>query len=150
LTVPRRELLELDPGEEILVVARASFRGAAAVTTRATFALGSGRMRLRAYHDWQDAANEAGFGPVPPDMIIAVTDRRILFGKPTFWGRVPPGYWSAIYHDDVAQIVAVQHGLVTGVAFGLTSGGVVEIEAMRGAPLRRLVRVIDAHPPRDR
>ena len=147
--MPRRELLDLEPGEEILVAARASFRGAAAVTTRATFALGSGRMRLRAYHEWQDAANASGFGPVPPDMIIAVSDRRILFGKPTFWGRMPPGFWSAIYHDDVAKIVAVQHGLVTGVAFGLTSGGVVEIEAMRGARLRRLVRIVDARHPHE-
>jgi len=148
LTVPQRELVELEPGEEVLVVARASFRGAAAVSTRATFALGSGRMRHRAYLEWHDAALESGFGTVPPDMVVTATDQRVLLGKPTFWGRAPVGYWSALHHNEIAQIVAVRHGLVTGVAFGLAQGGVVEIEAIRAAPLRRLVQVLEDRLPR--
>jgi hypothetical protein len=147
LTVPRADLVDLDPGEAVHAVARASFRGAAAISTRATFALGSGRMRMRAFHDWQDAASACGFPEVPPDMVVVVTDRRVLFGKPTFWGAPPTQFWSAVEHSEIAQIVAVQHGVVTGVAFGLANGGVVEIEAIRGRRLRRAVRAIEDHLP---
>ena len=93
MTVPRAGLLELEPGEDLLAVARASFRGAAAVSTRATFALGSGRMRLRAFHEWHQAAVDSGFPIVPADMVVAATERRVLFGRPTFWGRPPAGCW---------------------------------------------------------
>ncbi|HEV7526219.1 MAG TPA: hypothetical protein VGP92_14705 [Acidimicrobiia bacterium] len=140
--MPRDEV-ELEPGEELLVVAYASFRGAAASTVRSTFALGSARMRMKAFHAWHDAALASGFPPVPPEMVVAVSDRRLLFGKPTFWGRPPARYWSAFDLGAVAQVVALRHGLVTGVAFAFTDGVIVEIEAVRGRRLRRLVRVIE-------
>ncbi|HEY5170574.1 MAG TPA: hypothetical protein VIK54_02485 [Acidimicrobiia bacterium] len=141
--MPHGGLLELEPGEEVLAVARASFRGAAAVSTRATFALGSGRMRLRAFRVWHDAAVSSGFPIVPADMVVAATDRRVLFGRPTFWGRAPARYSGAVDLEQIAQIVAVRHGIVTGVAFGFTHGAIVEIEAVRARPLRRLVEVVD-------
>lgn len=146
--MPRGELIDLETDEEILTLARASFRGAAAASTRATFAFGSGRMRMKAYDVWHDAAIELGFPIVPPDMVVAATNRRILFGKPTFWGRPPKRYWSAIQFDSIAEIVAVRHGMVTGVAFGFTHGGIVEIEALRGRRLRALVDVVVEHIPR--
>jgi hypothetical protein len=139
-----RELLELEPGEELLVVSRASFRGAAAASLRSTFALGSGRMRMKAYDTWHDAAIASGFPPAPPEMYVAATDRRLLFGKPTFWDRPPPSYWSALGYDHIAQVVWVRHGFVTGVAFGMKHGAIVEIEAVRGRKLRRMVDVISA------
>ena len=138
----RREPVELDEGEEILAVARASFRGAAATSTRATFALGAARVRLRAFHDWHDAAIASGFPHVPPDMFVAVTPQRVLFGKPTFWGRPPAHYTSAVELGKIAQVAAVRHGIVTGVAFGLTHGAIVEVEAIRARRLRRVVDVI--------
>ena len=138
-----RELLELEPDEELLVVSRASFRGAAAASFRSTFALGSGRMRMKAYDAWHDAAIASGFPPAPPEMFVAATDRRVLFGKPTFWGRPPRAYWSALAYDRIAQIVWVRHGLVTGVAFGMTHGAIVELEAVRGRKLRHMVTVIE-------
>jgi len=141
--VKRGDLVELEPGEQLLTVARASFRCAAAVSVRATFALGSGRMRLRAFDVWHDAAIASGFPLVPPDMIVAATDQRVLFGKPTFWGRAPSRYSGAVDLGQLAQIVAVRHGIVTGVAFAFTDGGIVEIEALRGRQLRRLVLVVD-------
>ena len=146
--MPRGERIDLEPDEEIVVVARASFRGAAATSTRATFALGSGRMRMKAFAAWHDAALASGFPRVPADMVIAATDRRVLFAKPTFWGRVPRQYWSALELEKIAQIVAVKHGVVTGVAFGFTHGGIVEIEALRGRRLRQLVEAIDERLPR--
>jgi hypothetical protein len=145
LTVARGELLELEPGEELLAVARASFRGAALVTTRATFALGPGRTRLRAFHAWHDVAMESGLPPVTPDMMVAATDRRVLFGRPTFWGRPPARYSGAIPLARIAQVIAVRHGLVTGVAFAFTDGGIVEIEAIRARRLRRVVQALNDH-----
>ena len=147
MTVSGREPLELEPGEEAIAVARASFRGAAAVTTRATFALGSGRMRTRAFHDWHAAAQSSGLPPVTPDMVLAATDRRVLFGRPTFWGRLPERYTGAVEYRLISQIVAVRHGLVTGVAFAFTDGAFVEIEALRARRLRHLVQVVNTHLP---
>ena len=138
----RRQLIDLEPGEELLAVARASFRGAAVASARSTFALGAGRMRMRAFDVWYDTALLSGFPIVPPDMVVAATNRRVLFGKPTFWGRNPTRYWSAIDFDRIAELAVVQHGIVTGVAFGFVHGSVVEIEAIRGRRLRRLVQVI--------
>ncbi|MDQ1386068.1 MAG: hypothetical protein QOG65_3447 [Actinomycetota bacterium] len=138
----RGERLELEPDEEILAVARASFRGAAATSTRATFALGSGRMRMRAFDVWHDAAIASGFPHVPPDMYVAVSPRRVLCGKRTVWGRAPARYSSAVDLGAVAQIAYTRHGLVTGVAFGFTHGAIVEVEAIRGRRLRHLVDVV--------
>jgi hypothetical protein len=135
-------LLELEPDEELLAVSHASFRGATAATFRSTFALGSGRMRMKAYDAWHDAAISAGFPSAPPEMIVAVTDRRILFGKPTFWGRAPSAYRSALGFDQIAQVVWVRHGLVTGVAFAMRHGAIIELEALRGGKLRHMVDVI--------
>jgi hypothetical protein len=141
---PRREqLLELEAGEELLAVSRASFRGAAAASTRATFSLGSGRVRMRAYDAWHDLAIASGFPFVPPDMVIAVTARRLLLGRPTFWGRAPSAYSSEVDLARIAQVAAVRHGLVTGVAFGFTHGAIVEVEALRGRRLRHVVEVLD-------
>ena len=143
--MPRAEGLDLEPGEEVLAVARASFRGAAAVTTRSTFALGPGRTRLRAFHAWHDLALAAGLPPVTPDMVVAATHHRVLFGKPTFLGGPPDRYSGAIPFTHISQVVAVRHGLVTGVAFAFTDGGIVEIEAVRARRLRHLVEVVNDH-----
>ncbi len=100
---------------------------------------------MRAFDVWHDQAITAGFPLVPPDMVVAVSERRVLFGKPTFWGRPPPRYTSMLEFHQISQIVAVSHGIVTGVAFGFTHGAIVEIEAIRGRRLRHVVRVIDEH-----
>ena len=133
-----RASIEPEPGETILATASASFRGAAAVSTRATFALGSSRMRRRAFDAWFEGARQAGLRRVPPDMVVALTPRRLLFGHPTFWGRAPSAWWSDVGLERVGEIVAVRHGLVTGVAVAFNAGGVVEIEALRGRRLRHL------------
>ena len=52
--MPRAEI-DIEPDEEIVALARAARRGAAAASARATFALGSGRMRMKAYDVWHDA-----------------------------------------------------------------------------------------------
>ena len=135
--------IELEPGEELLAVAFASFRGAAATSVRSTFALGSARMRKRAFDMWRDAAIASGFPTVPPDMVVAVSDKRVLFGKPTFLGRPPSRFWSAFDLDQVSEVVVLRHGLIVGVAFAFKHGAFVEIEAMRSRKLRRVAQLIE-------
>jgi hypothetical protein len=142
--VPAFDSIELEPGEKILTKARASFRGAAAASVRSTFALGSGRMRMRAFDAWFDAARATGFPEAPPDMYLIATDRRILVGKPRFWGGAPARYTGELDYAKIAQILAVRHGLVTGVAFAFHFGGIVEIEAVRGRGLRHFADVVTA------
>ena len=135
--------VELEPGEAIHAVGRASFRGATAASTRATFALGSARIRRRAYQDWVDAAVGGGFPVAPADMIVAVSDRRLLIGRPTFFGRAPRTYLSALSFARIADVAAVRHGVVVGIAIALVNGHIVEIEALRSRQLRRLVHELN-------
>jgi hypothetical protein len=140
--MPGLDWIDLEPGEHVLATARASFRGAAATSARSTFALGSGRIRMRAFDVWFDAARASGFPDAPPDMYLAATDRRILVGKPRFWGGAPSRYTGELDYAKVARVVAVRHGFVTGVAFAFHFGGIVEIEAVRGRALRHLADVV--------
>jgi hypothetical protein len=142
--VPRLDSIDLEPGEQVLAKARASFRGAAGTSARSTFSLGSGRMRIRAFDTWFDAARASGFPEAPPDMFLTATDRRILVGKPRFWGGAPARYTGDLDYAKVAQVVAVRHGLVTGVAIAFHFGGIVEVEAVRGRGLRRFADVVTA------
>jgi hypothetical protein len=75
-------------------------------------------------------------------MYLAATDRRILIGKPRFWGGAPPRYMGELDYAKVAQVVAVRHGMVTGVAFAFHFGGIVEVEAVRGRNLRHFADVV--------
>ena len=142
--MPASASIDLEPGEKILATARASFRGAAATSVKTTMALGSGRMRLRAFVDWLDAARASGFPDAPPDMYLIATDRRILVGKPGFFGGAPSQFMGELDYAKIAQVVPIRHGAVTGVAFAFHFGGIVEIEAVRGRGLRHLADVVTA------
>ena len=136
------EPVELEPNEEVLATAFASFRGAAATSTRSTFGWGPSTKRRRAHREWVGAVTAAGFPEVPADMALAATDRRLLFGKPTLWGRHPAQYTAELRYDRVAEIATTRHGLVVGLAFALKNGQIIEVEAMRGRRLRALGEVV--------
>jgi len=144
-------LLDLEPGEEVLAVTPASFRGAAATTARATFALGSARMRQGAFEAWRDHAREAGFPTAGPEMILAVTNQRLLAYFKTFWIGRPASLGGGLALRRIADVASVRHGLVVGCAFALENGQIIEVEAMRGIRLHRFARVVNeakaAHTP---
>jgi hypothetical protein len=136
----RRSSFELEPDEELHAVAHASFRGAAATSARATFALGSARMRQRAYEDWRHAVEAAGFPTAGPEMFLAVTDRRLLVCRTTFVTGRASTIEGGVELARIFDVAAVRHGLVTSVAFALVNGQIIEVEAVRGARLRRFAR----------
>jgi hypothetical protein len=131
--------LALEPGEVVEVTAHASFRGATGASARAAFALGSSRVRRSAYERWLENANPAGFGDVPEDMILVLTDRRLLIGRPRFFGGRPERYIAQLPFDRLAGAAAIRHGVFWGAAFAFATGAIVEVEALRARSLRRLV-----------
>lgn len=133
--------LELEPGEDLRASTHASFRGAAAASARATFALGSARVRNRAYEAWRDVVEAAGFPTAGPEMILGVTNRRLLACSPTFWMGRPAEIRGHVALERIAEVAVVRHGLVVGLSLALTNGRIVEVEAMRG---RRLHAFADA------
>lgn len=140
--------LELEPGEEVLATTHVSFRGAAGASTRATFALGSARMRHRVYEDWRYAVELAGFPTAGPEMVLAVTQQRLLVCKTTFWvGRIAQ-IEGAVPLAQVADIGVVRRGIVVVLTFALTNGQIVEVEAMRGRQLTRFANAARAAIPR--
>jgi hypothetical protein len=143
--VPREPLdpIELEPGETILATAGASFRGAAAASVRATFAFGAGRIRNRDYSEWRTAAVTSGFPPVPDDMVVAVTEQRLLFGKARMPGRGRV-YTYELPLERISQVASERHGMVVGLGIAMRgTGAMIELEAMRGRQLAHLADVLD-------
>jgi hypothetical protein len=128
----------LEPDERLLALAPASFRGAAATSIRATFALGSARKRLDTYYAWQQPASIAGFTTTGPEMVLGLTDRGLVVWSTSFWFGSPREITARIPLSSVHDAAAVHHGVVTGFALAFKNGAIVEVEAVRGRRLRRL------------
>jgi hypothetical protein len=129
---------DLEPGEELRAYAPASFRGAAAASSRSTMSLSSGRVRSREYEAWAEAARAAGFPTAGPEMVLGLTDSRLVVWRVSFWMSRPSELSGDIPIDRLADVVAVRHGPLTGVAFVLDNGSIIEVEAFRGRALRQL------------
>jgi hypothetical protein len=135
---------DLVPGEELIAHARVSFRGAATTSTRATFALGSARMRHKAFDQWRQGTDAAGFPSAGPEMVLAVTDRRLLVCYTTFWLSRPASASGALELKRIHETAVVRQGLVTTLAIVLDNGHIIEVEAMRGGAVRRIAAALDA------
>jgi hypothetical protein len=134
----------LEPGEQLLVRTPASFRGATGTSISATFALASAHKRIEAYRAWQMPADLVGFKTAGPEMVLGLTDRRLVIWKTTFWFSRVSEISGEVPFDRLHDVVAVRHGLVTSVAFAFTNGQIVEVEAMRGRRLRHLAAEMHA------
>lgn len=132
----------LEPGERLRAQAPASFRGAAAASSRATFAIASSRVRMRAYDAWAESARSSGFPAAGPDMVVGVTDARLVVWRTSFFLGRATELAGSIPLRRIADVAAVRHGLVTGLAFVSVDGAVIEVEAVRGRRLRVLAREV--------
>jgi hypothetical protein len=138
----RAPALELEAGEELRAVTPVSFRGAALASAKATVALGSARMRQKAYEDWRHAVEAAGFPTAGPEMILAVTNQRLLVCRTTFMMNRPSTVEGSVDLRLIADVATTRQGLVTGLAFALRNGQVIEVEAMHGARVRRFAQAM--------
>jgi hypothetical protein len=143
---PRAHLsdrLDLEADEHLRALARASFRGALAATVRTTFSLAPARKRLEAFDAWLIGARAAGFSPEVPEMLLGITDRRLIAWRMTFLGR-PSARTANLPLSRLHDVSAVRHGALTGVAFVVDHGMIFEVEAMRGRPLRHFANEVRA------
>ena len=131
-------LTGLEPGDDLLARAPASFRGATVTSISSTFALGSARKRLEAYNGWAQQAGAAGFRTEGPEMVLGLTQARLIVWKTTFWMNRPHVVVGDVSLEKVHDVAAVRHGMVTGLAIAFKTGEIVEVEAMRGRRLRHL------------
>jgi hypothetical protein len=137
-----RARFSLAPDETVVATTHASFRGAAAASARSTFAIGSARVRRRAYEDWRNAVEATGFPTAGPEMTLVLTDRAVVVHGITFWGRRAATRGGTIELGRIGDVACVRHGLVTSLALALTNGQIVEVEAMRAKRLRRFARAV--------
>lgn len=135
-----RELPGLEPDEHLVASTTASFRGAAVASTQAMFALGSNRVRMRFYDAWRANADAAGFPTVGPEMVLGLTERRLVICRPTFWLSRPADVTAGVPLEHVAHVATARHGFVTEMAIAFNSGAIVEVEAMFSGKLRRFAR----------
>ena len=140
----RPERLGVEPDERVIATAKASFRGAAAAGARAMVAMGSARARQKSFEEWVKSAQSGGFPTGGPEMTLCLTDRRLIVCRHTFWMNRPAGAAGSIDLDRFAEVAIVRHGLLTSIALAIESVGLVEVEAFRGRPLRRLARALRA------
>ena len=80
-------------------------------------------------------------------MWLGLTESRLIVWSTTFWLSRPGAVTGVVAARRTSpRLRSARHGLVTGLAFALTNGAVVEVEAMRGRRLRRFAAL--AGPPR--
>ncbi len=139
-----RGLPGLEPEEHLLVRAPASFRGATVTSISSTFALGSARKRLEAYNAWAQESGAAGFRTEGPEMILGLTETRLIVWKTTFWFNRPGAIAGEVPLSAVHDVAAARHGMVTGLALVFKNSQIVEVEAMRGRRLRHLASTMQA------
>jgi hypothetical protein len=113
-----------------------------AATMRSTFSLSAARNRMRAFEAWEVGARAAGFPVDGPEMMLGVTDRRLIGWRTSFFLGRPIEITASLPVDHIVDVSAVRHGLVTGVAFVFGDGSIVEVEALRGRRLRVLAREV--------
>jgi hypothetical protein len=134
----------LEPDERLLARTPASFRGATAATVRSTFALGAERWRLAAYHAWSEHSEVGGFATDGPEMVLGLTDVRLVVWSTTFWLGRPGEIAGRIPLTKIGDVATTRHGIVTGLALALKSGQIIEVEALRGRRLRRFADTLRA------
>ncbi|MGH8977078.1 MAG: hypothetical protein ACRDV7_03305 [Acidimicrobiia bacterium] len=134
----------LEPDEELRARARVSFRGALGATSRSTLSMAAGRTRMRAFDAWESTARAAGFPTAGPEMLLGVTDRRLVVWRTSFFLARPLDIADDMPVERIVDVSAMRHGLVTGLAFVLETGAIVEVESMRNRRLQHLARAIAA------
>ena len=152
-TVARAELLELEPDEELLVRAPASFRGAAGREHRGRRSRsGPARMRIaRVPRVARPPRSTSGFPLVPPDMVVARHRSPAPRSASRRSGAAPRRGSGASSRS--TEIAADRRRCATASSPASRSrsrtAAIVEIEAMRGRRLRRLVAVDRRTPAAD-
>jgi hypothetical protein len=134
----------LEPDEALLARAPASFRGSMATSISSTFTLSSARKRIEAYNAWRMQADVAGFKTDGPEMVLGLTEHRLVVWKTTFWFSRLAAIAGEVPLDKVHDVAAVRRGLFTSLAIAFKDGQVVEVEAMRGRRLRHLAHTMQA------
>jgi hypothetical protein len=104
--------------------------------------LAASRNRLQAYAAWEIGARAVGFPADGPDLLLGVTNRRIVSWRTSFFFGRPVELLSSMPLERVVDVAVARHGLVTGVAFVMHGGTIVEVEALRGHALRHLARAV--------
>jgi hypothetical protein len=115
-----------------------------AATMRSTFSLSAARTRMHAFEAWETGARAAGFPADGPEMVLGVSDQRLIGWRTSFLLGRPIEITASLPIDQIVDVSAVRHGLVTGVAFVFANGSIVEVEALRGRRLRALAREVAA------
>jgi hypothetical protein len=134
----------LEPDERLLARAPASFRSAAVTSISSTFALASARKRLEAYNAWKMSCDVAGFKTDGPEMVLGLTEQRLVVWKTSFWFSRLAAISGEVPIAKVHDVAVVRHGLVTSFAIAFKDGQIVEVEAMRGRRLRHLAHTMQA------
>ena len=132
----------LEPGEQLLARAPVSFRGATAASVRSTFAMSSARKRMAAYDAWRAQADTMGFTTAGPEMVLGVTDARLVVWRTTFWLNRPESITGKMPLARILDVATARHGAVTSMALALDTGEIVEVEALRGRRLRALAATL--------
>ena len=105
---------------------------------RTTFSFAATRKRMVDFEVWAAGTRAAGFSPEDPEMVLGITDRRLIAWRTSFFLGRPTEFSTSLPIEDLYDVIVVRHGLLTGVTFVTARGGIIEVEALRGRRLRHL------------
>ena len=134
----------LDDDERLLVKMTVAFRGALATSTK-FFAVSATRLRMRAFDAWAQHAEQVGFPTAKPEMVIGVTDRRIVVWRPSFWASQPAALVGTVPFEQLAAVEVYREGLSVVLVFTFKTGEFVEVESMRATRMRAIRDAIRPH-----
>ena len=77
-------------------------------------------------------------------MRLVLTEQRLIVCQTSFWLNRPIGVAGALPVSEIAEVAVVRQGLLSTVAIAIKHRGIIELEALRGRPLRRLAHIIQS------
>jgi hypothetical protein len=138
-------------GEEIVALLSVRFSPGMPTTLDASAPAGMRRpsvVQRHAYAHWARAASAAGFPIAGPEMILGVTQERLLVWRPGFIRSRPRRFAGGISLSRI-QSAAVHRRVFSSVLTLLfEQGTIVGVETMRGSRLRTFATSIPAYKPR--
>jgi hypothetical protein len=134
----------LDDDEPVVTRMTVAFRGSFAASTRGLGFMSS-RARLKSFNLWADHADDVGFPVAKPEMVLGVTNRRLVVWRPSFWIGRPTELVGTIPFENIIHVEVYRAGPTAVLVFGFRNGEFVEVESMRARPMRDIRDAVRAH-----
>jgi hypothetical protein len=132
-------------GEEIVAMLSVRYSASAPTSLDAAPKAGIHRpsvVQRHAYAFWSRHSSSIGFPVAGPEMILGITQDRLVVWSPTFFGSRPRRFAGAIPLSRIQRAGVHRQLFASVLTLLFENGAIVGVETMRGARLRRFAAAI--------